>query len=38
MGTTGAVIALGTSLYIGARIVKALVTKEIKEEEKTKNN
>lgn len=38
MGTTGAVIAIGTSLYIGARVVKALIVKEMKEEEKTKNN
>lgn len=38
MGTTGAVIALGTSLYIGARVVKALIVKEMKEEEKTKKN
>ena len=38
MGTTGAVIAIGTSLYIGARVIKTLVAKEIKEEEKTKND
>ncbi len=38
MGTTGAVIAVGTSLYIGARVVKALIAKEVKEEEKTKND
>ena len=38
MGTTGAVIAIGTSLYIGARVIKALIVKEMKEEEKTKNN
>ncbi len=38
MGTTGAIIAIGTGLYIGARVIKALVVKEMKEEDiKTKN-
>lgn len=31
MGTAGAVIAIGTGLYIGARVIKALMVKELKE-------
>ncbi len=30
MGSAGAVIAIGTSLYIGARILKTLIAREIK--------
>lgn len=36
MGTAGAVIAIGTSLYIGARVLKTLVTKQVKDDEKIK--
>ena len=36
LGATGAVIAIGTSLYIGGRIVKHMIAKEVSEEEKTK--
>ena len=36
MGTTGAVIALGTGLYIGGRILKAVIAKELKEDDKVK--
>ncbi len=38
MGTAGAVVALGTSLYIGARVLKVLIAKEIKDEDKVNNN
>ena len=34
MGSAGAVIAIGTTLYIGARIIKALIAREIKDNEK----
>ena len=33
MGTAGAVIAVGTSLYIGARILKIMMDKEIKDDD-----
>lgn len=33
MGSVGAVIAIGTSLYIGARVLKVLITKELAEED-----
>ena len=36
MGATGAVIAVGTGLYIGGRILKTVITKEVKEEDKIK--
>lgn len=36
MGSAGAVIAIGTSLYIGARILKTLIAREIKNEEEKK--
>ncbi len=36
MGSAGAVIAIGTSLYIGARVLKTLIAKEVSEEEKIK--
>ncbi len=32
MGSAGAVIAVGTSLYIGARVLKTLMAKEVQEE------
>ena len=35
MGSAGAVIAVGTTLYIGARILKALIAKEV-DDKKTK--
>jgi hypothetical protein len=40
MGTTGAVIAIGTTIYIGGRILKTLVANETKESKKAdkKNN
>lgn len=34
MGSAGAVIAIGTSLYIGARVIKALIAKELKDNDK----
>ena len=34
LGSAGAVIAIGTSLYIGARILKALVAKRISDSDK----
>ncbi len=37
LGSTGAVIALGTSFYVGARIVKALIVKNLKNDENIKN-
>ena len=36
MGTAGAVIAIGTSLYIGARVLKVLIAKEVNEDKKIK--
>lgn len=33
MSSAGAVIAIGTGLYVGARILKALIAKEIKNED-----
>ncbi|MBQ9245181.1 hypothetical protein IJ182_02815 [bacterium] len=36
LGPTGAVIAVGTGLYIGGRILKTVIAKEMSEEEKTK--
>lgn len=36
LGTTGAVIALGTSFYVGARVVKALIVKDVKNEDNVK--
>ncbi len=36
IGTPGAVIAIGTGIYIGARALKAAYEKEIKEEQETK--
>ena len=38
MGPTGAVIALGTGLYIGGRILKTLIAKELKEEDNVKKS
>ena len=35
MGSTGAVIALGTFLYIGARVLKTMISKEIEEDKKS---
>lgn len=37
MTNIGAVIAIGTSLYIGVKVLKALIAKEIKEENKENN-
>lgn len=34
MGSAGAVIAIGTTLYIGGRIIKTLIAREIKDNEK----
>lgn len=36
MGSAGAVIAIGTVLYIGARVLKTMITKEIEDEKKNK--
>ncbi len=36
LGTTGAVIAIGTAVYIGSRILKTAFEKELTEEEKVK--
>lgn len=36
MGTAGAVIAIGTGLYIGARVLKTLMAKELNDDEKIK--
>lgn len=36
MGSAGAVIAIGTTLYVGARVIKTLIAKELKEEDKNK--
>ncbi|MCD7779091.1 MAG: hypothetical protein LUH05_00255 [Candidatus Gastranaerophilales bacterium] len=33
MGSVGAVIAVGTSLYVGARVLKALIAKETSDDE-----
>ncbi len=38
MGTAGVVIAVGTSLYIGARVLKTAVSKELQDGEDTENN
>ena len=38
MGTTGAVIALGTGLYIGGRILKTIIAKEMREEDQVKKS
>ena len=38
MGTAGAVIAIGTSLYIGARVLKVLIAKETAEDKKINKN
>ncbi len=38
MGTAGAVIAIGTSLYIGARVLKVLIAKETAEDKKIDKN
>lgn len=40
MGTAGAVIAVGTGLYIGARVLKTMVAKELqdREDQKTTRN
>ena len=35
MGTAGAVIAIGTALYIGGRVLKILMAKEMQEDKKT---
>ena len=37
MSNIGAIIAIGTSIYIGVKILKALIAKEIKEENKENN-
>lgn len=36
MGSAGAVIAVGTSIYIGARVLKTMIARELKENDKTK--
>lgn len=36
MGTAGAVIAIGTTLYIGARVLKTLMAKEIQDDKESK--
>ncbi len=36
MGTAGAVIAIGTTLYIGARVLKTLMAKEIQDDKDSK--
>lgn len=34
LGTAGVVVALGTSLYVGARVVKTMIAKEIQDKDK----
>ena len=37
MSSAGAVIAIGTTLYIGARVLKTIIAKEVKDEEDKRN-
>ena len=36
MGSTGVIVAIGTSIYMGARILKTLIAKELENEKKEK--
>lgn len=38
MGSAGAVIAIGTVLYIGARVLKTMIAKEIKDEQDSRKS
>ncbi len=38
LGTAGTVIAIGTGLYIGARVLKTLVAKELRDREDKRND